>query len=102
MLCPVLLDPMAQLSSVDPDLLRDFDDRSIRCEEELDGDFLELLGVLLPAGGHDGECSLEPVSLHPPAAQVDALTVDHLDRLSTEARISTDGGFVPIGTRRAG
>src|SRR5699024_8869469 len=48
---------------------RDLDDRSIRGQEELDGIILELLGVLLPTGGHDCECSLEPVSLNHTAAQ---------------------------------
>src|SRR5699024_1364544 len=68
MLSPVLLDPVAQRSGLDTNGLRDLDDRSIRGQEELDGIILELLGVLLPTGGHDCECSLEPVSLNHTAA----------------------------------
>src|SRR5699024_3095384 len=68
MLGPVLLDPVPQRSGLHIDRLRDMSDRSVRGEEELDGIILELLGVLLPAGGHDCECSLEPVSLNHTAA----------------------------------
>lgn len=97
MLGPVLLDPVPQRSGLHSDRLRDMIDRSVRGEEELDGIILELLSALLPAGGHDCECSLEPVSLNHTAADNAAdttsglwLIMDHTARADIKARSNAE------------